>query len=621
MGQALLHRGPDSHGEWCDQEAGIAFAHRRLAIVDLSAAGHQPMLGASGRFVLTFNGEIYNHTSLRQELTESGQAPEWRGSSDTETLLAAIAAWGVAGALRRCAGMFAFAVFDRKDRVLTLARDRMGEKPLYYGWAGQTLVFGSELRALRQIPGCPAEISSVAVQLFLRFNYIPDPLTIFRDVFKLPAGHVLRVKKGHPQEKPEPYWSYAEGAEHGAAAPLDAPAHEVEDQLERALQRTIAGQLMSDVPLGALLSGGIDSSLVVALAQQQSSRPLKTFTIGFKEQEVNEAHFARSVATHLGTEHHELQLEAAAALDLVTDLPQIFDEPFADPSQMPTYLVSRMARETVTVALTGDGADEIFGGYSRYLAAPAMWQKVQHLPVGMRRRIGRGMRALPKAWIGRRARRVADAMGEDHGMDGIYLASLTQNPRAGQLVADAITPDALLLAPRRWPLDGTDAARFMALDAVTYLPGDLMTKVDRAAMAVSLETRAPYLDRDVMELAWRIPQDLKIRDKKTKWILRKLLAKHLPQTLIERPKMGFGIPVAEWLRGPLYELAEHYLSADRLRASGLLNVAVARQIWTRHKSRAEDNANAVWSLLMLQIWLEAHTSVQAGPSPVFRKAR
>ena len=605
MGNELYHRGPDSHGIWLDLDAGVAFSHQRLAIVDLTEAGQQPMQCATGRWTICFNGEIYNHQMLRNELEVQGHAPSWRGNSDTETLLAAVVAWGIEGTLNKAVGMFACALFDRRDRKLILARDRMGEKPLYYGWAEGTLVFGSELRALYKFPSLPMELDMTAVQMLLRFNYIPDPLSIFQGIRKLPAGHLVTIVKGKREADPRPYWTYADGARMGAAEPIDLQAASVANHLETTLSSAISGQLMSDVPLGALLSGGIDSSLVVALAQQRSEHPLKTFTIAFKEQDFNESHYARAVATHLGTDHHELELDSAAALDLVTELPNIFDEPFADPSQLPSYLVSKLARETVTVALSGDGADEIFGGYSRYQAAPAMWRKVRHLPSGLRRQVGHALSAAPGSLVGRRGRRIADALRQDHGIDGIYLSSLTQNPLATQLCKGSAIPPPLLLDTQSWPLNGMDAPRFMALDAITYLPGDLMTKVDRASMAVSLETRAPYLDRDVVELAWRIPQDMKIRKGQTKWILRQILGKYLPQSLIDRPKMGFGMPIAEWLRGPLRDLVETYLSRERLSDHGLFDVEVALQIWGRHKSGQEDNANAIWSLLMLQLWIEA----------------
>lgn len=615
MSVALHHRGPDSNGAWIEPGSGVALAHRRLAIVDLSQAGHQPMLDASGRWALTFNGEIYNHLTLRADLEAKGRAPtSWRGASDSETLLAVVAAWGVERAVEMAVGMFAFAVFDRREHVLTLARDRMGEKPLYYSWVGDTLIFGSELRALRPYPGFKGNIDRAAVEMLLRFNYIPEPLSIYTGVRRLLPGHFLRVTAGQEPEAAEPtvYWSYGEGAQEGYDAPLICSEEAASDQLEQLLGDAIEGQMMSDVPLGALLSGGIDSSLVVALAQARAAKPLKTFTIGFRESSVDEAHYARAVAEHLGTDHHELQFDSQTALDLVGDLPRIFDEPFGDPSQLPTYLVSRMARNRVTVALSGDGADEIFGGYSRYLAAPALWRQVKCLPIGLRLGMGKLIGALPPRMLGQRGRRIGAALMQSRDMDGIYLASLTQNERAIQMLLDRVPPSGLLLDHAGWPLSikgatvETDAAaaRFMALDATTYLPGDLMAKVDRASMAVALETRAPYLDRNVVELGWRIPQSMKIRGGTTKWILRQVLARYLPRALIERPKMGFGMPIGDWLRGPLRDLAEQTLSEARLRKDGLLNAAVARRVWQLHRDGVEDNANAVWSLLMLQLWLD-----------------
>lgn len=594
-------------------------AHRRLAIVDLSAAGHQPMVSGSGRFVLAYNGEVYNHLTLRQELAATGVAPAWRGHSDTETLLACIEAWGIEATLKRSVGMFSFALWDREQRRLILARDRAGEKPLYYGWQGDIFLFGSELKALRAHPAFNAAVDRSALALFLRHNYIPAPYSIHQGIFKLPPGTWLELRQGQRDLDPRAYWSLAELAEHGASDPFTGSDVEAVDEVARLLGNSVAGQQVADVPLGALLSGGIDSTLITALMQAQSRQPVRTFTIGFDEKAYDEATHARAVAAHLGTQHTELRLSANDALDLIPQLPSIYDEPFADPSQLPTHLVMRLARKHVTVALSGDAGDEFFGGYNRYFLGPQAWRRMGWMPAPARHALGALMTCVPahtiNRWTGPLASRLGVAQpgnkahklghGLRHvgGIDDLYVSLVTEWPDADGIVVDGFIPPNLLDARERWPGLADPVARMMALDGLTYLPDDILVKVDRAAMAVSLETRAPFLDRDVMEFAWRLPLHMKLRDGKGKWILRQLLDRYVPRDLIERPKMGFGIPLDEWLRGPLREWAGDLLAEDRLRREGYLHPEAITRTWNAHTRGQGSFGYRLWSVLMFQAWL------------------
>mgnify|MGYP001600720571 CR=1 FL=1 len=620
MAERIAHRGPDDSGTWCDAEAGIAFGHRRLSIIDLSSAGHQPMPSPNGRFVLAYNGEIYNHLDLRRQLEAQGAAPAWRGHSDTETLLACIEAWGIEHSLRASVGMFAFALWDRADRALVLARDRMGEKPLYYGWQGDTLLFGSELKALRAHPAFNAAVDRGALALLLRHNYVPAPYSIYQGIGKLPPGTWVRIVAGQRDIRPTPYWSLAEVAEHGVANPFDGSENEALDELERLLGNSVKGQMLSDVPLGALLSGGIDSSTITALMQAGSARPVRTFTIGFEERAHDEANHARAVAAHLGTEHTELRLGAADSLQLIPQLPAMYDEPFADSSQLPTHLVMKLARRSVTVALSGDAGDEIFGGYNRYFLGPKVWRRIGWLPPPARRALGAAMLALPAPAVNRLAgpfaRRVGIALPGDKmhklglrmrtvgSMDDLYASLVTEWPHAERMVVDGRIPPNLVDDRDRWPKLADPVARMMAMDALTYLPDDILAKVDRASMAVSLETRAPFLDRDVIAFGWSLPMSMKIRGGKGKWLLRRLLDRHVPRALIDRPKMGFGIPLDDWLRGPLREWAESLLSAERLRREGYFDPRPIRETWERHVQGNGSFGYRLWSVLMFQAWLE-----------------
>ena len=621
MAARITRRGPDDSGEWCDAQAGLAMAHRRLSILDLSPAGHQPMLSASGRWVLAYNGEIYNHLDLRRQLEASGAAPTWRGHSDTETLLACFEAWGVERTLQASVGMFAIALWDRNQRALYLARDRIGEKPLYYGWQGETFLFGSELKALKAHPDFNAAVDRGALALLLRHNYIPAPHSIWQGIHKLPPGTWLRLAHGQRDAQPQAYWSLAEVAERGTAQPFSGSEVEAIDGLEQRLSAAVHGQMMADVPLGALLSGGIDSSLIASLMQSNSSRPVRTFTIGFDEKQYDEAAYARAVAAHLGTDHTEMQLTANDALGLVPQLPSMYDEPFADSSQLPTHLVMKLARQHVTVALSGDAGDEFFGGYNRYFLGPKTWQRLGWMPPLLRRALGAAMTALPAHTVNQLAGPVARRLGiaqpgdkahklgrrlrHVEGIDDLYVSLVTEWPDAEDMVVAGFIPPNLLDERERWPNLLDPVARMMALDGLTYLPDDILTKVDRASMAVSLETRAPFLDRDVMEFAWRLPMHMKLRDGKGKWILRQLLDRHVPRALIERPKMGFGIPLDQWLRGPLREWAGNLLAEDRLRREGYLRPEAIIPTWQAHLRGEGSFGYRLWSVLMFQAWLEA----------------
>ena len=621
MADRIAHRGPDDHGVWVDEAAGLALAHRRLAIVDLSAAGHQPMRSASGRFVLAYNGEVYNHNDLRRDLEATGLAPAWRGHSDTETLLACIEAWGIEATLTRSVGMFAIALWDRQDRSLVLARDRAGEKPLYYGWQGGVFLFGSELKALRAHPAFNAAVDRGALALLLRHNYVPGPHSIYTGIHKLPSGTWLTLRQGERVVAPRAYWSLAEVAQRGMADPFSGSDSEAVDELARILGNAVAGQQVADVPLGALLSGGIDSSLIAALMQAQSSRPIRTFTIGFDEKAYDEATHARAVAAHLGTEHTELRLSANDALGLIPQLPSMYDEPFADSSQLPTHLVMKLARQHVTVALSGDAGDEFFGGYNRYFLGPTTWRRIGWMPAPLRRSLGSAMTAVPAHTVNHLAAPLARRLGvaqpgdkahklglrlrRVESIDDLYVSLVTEWPDAATMVLGGHIPPNLLDARDQWPRLQDPVARMMALDGLTYLPDDILTKVDRASMAVSLETRAPFLDRDVMEFAWRLPMHMKLRDGKGKWILRQLLDRHVPRALIERPKMGFGIPLDQWLRGPLCEWAGDLLAEDRLRLEGYLQPEEITRTWQAHLRGEGSFGYRLWSVLMFQAWLQS----------------
>ena len=616
MAAAIAYRGPDAEGAWVSAPDGVALAHRRLAIIDLSAAGAQPMHGAGGRHVIVFNGEIYNYSEVRAALPDQA----WRGHSDTEVLLAAIAAWGLEGALGRCAGMFAFGLWDRHERVLTLARDRLGEKPLYYGVAGGALLFGSELKALRAWPEWAGGIDRAALDDFTRHACIHAPRSIYRNVRKLPAACLLRIPladAGRALElEPRRYWNLERIA---AQAPAEIADAEAGSRLEVLLSAAVAQQMVADVPVGAFLSGGVDSSLIVALMQAQAKSPVRTFSIGFHEAGYNEAHHAKQVAAHLHTDHTELYVTAGEARAVIPDLSTMYDEPFADSSQIPTYLVARMARRAVTVSLSGDGGDELFGGYNRYFWAERLWRRMRMAPVGLRRLAAAAVRgvspahwdalwqAAPRRWQvvqpGDKLHKLAGLASARDGREA-YARLISQHRDAASLVigvdAEPATGEhALWRAPGR-----ALAENMMLADSLGYLPDDILVKVDRATMAVSLESRAPFLDHRVAEFAFCLPLSAKIRGGMGKWLLRRILDRHVPRELIERPKMGFGVPIDHWLRGPLKDWAAALIEPARLARDGYLKPEPIATAWREHQSGRRNLQHLLWNILMFQAWLD-----------------
>ncbi len=623
MTNAISHRGPDDEGEWCDAETAIALGHRRLSILDLSPQAHQPMQSHTGRFSIVFNGEIYNFRDLKEELCRNGVS--FRSTSDTEVMLAAFEHLGVVQALQRFVGMFAFALWDRSERTLYLARDRFGEKPLYYGWMGSTLLFGSELKALREHPHWNTEIDRDVLALFIRYGYVPGPHSIYHSVEKLQPGSTLAISRvnGHTNSRRIQYWSPREMVECGAQIPIDGDDEEIVNVFDVLLKRTIRQQMISDVPLGAFLSGGIDSSAIVAVMQSESSRPVKTFTIGFTEREYDEAKHARSVAESLGTDHAELRLTPEDAVAVVPKLPTLYDEPFADPSQIPTFLVSEFARRHVTVALSGDGGDELLGGYDRYVWGDRLWTRLAQMPQRLRAvlaialtavssqtwdRINRfGSRTVPQNYrvvaAGEKIHKLA-AMLAAKSATGMYrdLLSICHDPNV--VVIGASSPATLHSNEEPTQICEDFLSMGMYLDLTGFLPDDILVKVDRAAMGVSLETRAPLLDHRVAEFCWRLPRHFKLRRAQRKWLLRRVIERYLPTYDVDRPKMGFAIPLAAWLRGPLRPWAGRLLESSRLRREGFLNARFVQEKWSEHLSARKDCHRFLWNILMFQAWLE-----------------
>jgi asparagine synthase (glutamine-hydrolysing) len=623
MSDTLRHRGPDDAGTFVDDTAGVALGTRRLAILDLSALGHQPMASADGRYVVSFNGEIYNHLELRAQLEQLGVA--FRGTSDTEVLVAAFGQWGITDTLIRSNGMFALAVWDRHERELHLARDRFGEKPVYYGWAQRTLVFGSELKALRAHPCFEAAVDRDVLALYLRHNCVPAPYSIYRGVAKLMPGTVVtfaRSTGAGTLPTPVPYWSLAAMAETARRTPGDRPDDAAIDELDDVMRRAVSLRTRADVGLGAFLSGGIDSSLVVALMQAQATTKVKTFTIAFEDAGYDEAADARAVAAHLGTEHCELLVTARDALDLVPELPTVYDEPFADSSQIPTAVLARLTRRHVTVAMSGDGGDEFFGGYNRYVWAERYWRRLAPVPRPVRRMAGAALGALsPGRWDriaetldpvlppsmrvrmpGIKIHKAARVLGSaDLRETYRLLASHAERPE--RLVRGAVEAPSILSDPDAWPALADPVEQMMYLDAVTYLPDDILTKLDRATMAASLEGLLPFLDPAVAALSWRLPVGQKVHGTTGKWLLRRLLHRYVPATLVERPKAGFGVPLGDWLRGPLRAWAEELLGARRIEEEGYLVAEPVRALWSEHLSGRRDRSYELWDVLMFQAWL------------------
>ena len=671
MALAIQHRGPDDTGAWFEASSGIALGFCRLSILDLSSAGHQPMLSASGRFVLAFNGEIYNHNDLRDLLSASNlfqHANPWRGHSDSETLLACIEAWGLEKTLQKAVGMFAIALWDTQARTLHLARDRFGEKPLYYGWINTessnepAFVFGSELKALCAYPGFSNQVSREALALYMRFTYVPAPYSIYQNIFKLEPGCMLslntkinldRAKGCKPPDEVHVrnvlsaplrptsekdglsmhrWWSLASVVEVGVEKQISSEEDAIKS-LEQLLIEAVRSQSLADVPLGAFLSGGVDSSCIVALMQAQSSKPVKTFTVGFEEAGFDETPHARAVAQHLGTDHNEFFVSAKQAQEVIAELPSMYDEPFADSSQIPTHLVCKAARQQVTVALSGDAGDELFGGYNRYFWGPRIWSRLAWLPYPARQALGAAIRSIPTAgWdelsrrinaflpesknfvrAGDRAHKLAARLVGVHNLDDLYnsLVSEWQDPaqvvkcNGWEIGVNLQVPASMLSDPL--PAVGAEQhqLRMMYRDTMTYLPDDILCKVDRAAMATSLETRVPFLDHRVAELAWRLPLNMKIRDGQGKWALRQVLYKYVPKALIDRPKAGFAIPVGQWLRGPLRDWAEALLDEKRLEVEGYFYPKPIRDKWLQHLTGRYDHTPSLWAVLMFQSWLES----------------
>lgn len=613
MSDKLIHRGPDGAGVWFDVNAGLGLAHRRLAILDLSAHGAQPMHSASNRYVISYNGEIYNHQEIKQKLNAANAAPTWRGHSDTEIILAAFEAWGIEKSLSEFVGMFAIALWDKQTQQLFLIRDRLGEKPLYYGWEQDYLLFGSELNSLKAHFAWRQEIDPDAVNLLLQYSCIPAPYTIYQNVFKLEPGYFLCINADKSTHKVA-YWQLKNVINNAPSRKIAIT--EAIDTLEQKLSQAISQQMLADVPVGAFLSGGIDSSTVVALMQKQSAQPIKTFTIGFADTAYNEAEQAQAIAKHLNTQHTELYLSAAQTKEIIPDLPNFYDEPFADSSQVPTYVVAKLTREHVTVSLSGDGGDELFAGYNRYLWLNLVWRRISYLPKPLRKMLAKIImfcpprsldklsfilnRLLPSNLqqrnIGEKLHKLAAICNADSPL-AVYNKLIT----LWELDAQHLLPDLSGDLLRQ-----STTAKMMYTDSLRYLPDDILTKVDRAGMAVSLETRMPFLDHRVVEYAWSLPGDVKIRDGQSKWILRQILQRHVPPALFERPKMGFGVPLDQWLRGPLKTWAQDLLSNSMLQKHNFLNTPLITERWQAHLSNKGNWQHHLWSVLMFQAWYEAY---------------
>lgn len=617
MADAISHRGPDNKGVWSDHNPSIGFAHSRLSILDLSSAGNQPMHSSSGNYVIIFNGEIYNHKSLRSELELINQR-NWLGHSDTETLLAAIEEWGLKKTLVKAKGMFAIALWDKSSNKLSLACDRIGEKPLYYGWVNNQFVFSSELKSIKVFPEFNNRIDTNSLALFLRFNSIPAPYSIYKDIFKLEPGQIVEINSQSSKLEKYKFWSLEEVYKNGSENKFRGSSVQAINQLENILSEAVSSQMQSDVPLGAFLSGGIDSSTIVALMQSYSSSQVNTFTIGFNSKEFDESKHAEMVANHLGTNHFNKFVTEKDALDVIPNLPDIYDEPFADSSQIPTYLVSKFAKEKVTVALSGDAGDELFGGYNRYIFSQKMFKNISKTPDSIKKLMSKIMFSLSEEnWnfiLGRLMRNQYSNIGHKIHKTANIVSSKSIRDLHFKLISQIQNPSDWLKDSNEYESvfnDNEDRFKeldsveiMMAYDLISYLPTDILTKVDRAAMSVSLETRVPFLDPDVIQFSASIPMKFKIRNGVTKWLLREVLYKHVPKDLIERPKMGFAVPLAEWLRGPLKDWAESLLDEKRLHQEGFFNVEFVRDKWSEHISGRRNWSHQLWNVLMFQAWLE-----------------
>jgi asparagine synthase (glutamine-hydrolysing) len=632
MADALRHRGPDDHGVWSDPEARVAFGHRRLSILDLSPAGHQPMFSPSGRYVIVYNGEIYNCEELRCEL-RARRDVHFCGYSDTEVMLAAFEHWGVEPALERMNGMFAFALWDREERSLLLARDRYGEKPLYYGFAGETFLFASELKALRAHPVFRPEVDRDALACYLRFNCIPAPYSVYKGIRKLLPASVLYYRDGKVTTKT--YWTLRSSVERALADPFKGSSEEAEQELDGLLRDAVRLRMHADVPLGAFLSGGIDSSIIVALMQAQSPRPVRTFSIGFQEKGYDESAGARMVAKHLGTDHTELCVTSSEAIGLIGRLPKVYDEPFADSSQIPTLLVSQLARRYVTVSLSGDGGDEVFGGYNRYTWGGRVWNQLKATPRPLRLIAAAAMKAFgPGTWDGAfthmrpflpkslrlrmpgyKMHKLASLLPSDSPME-MYVGMASHWPGPERLVSGAAKLPPLHMVADQWLKFSEFELQAIYLDSITYLPNDILVKLDRATMAYSLEGRIPFLDPRVVEFAWRLPLRMKVRPSEGKWILRQVLYRYVPRELVERPKMGFGIPLDSWLRGPMREWAEGLMEPRRLREEGFFDADEVHSKWSDYLAGRGAWQFLLWDILMFQLWLHDQNSAEKSQSRI-----
>ena len=624
MGEAIATRGPDDSGEWFDNDSGIGLSHRRLSILDLSPAGHQPMVSASGRYILVFNGEIYNHKLIRTNLKLSSNAPNWKGTSDTETLLAGFDTWGIQTTIEKSIGMFTVAVLDRQSRTLTLGRDRLGEKPLYYGWQDGTFLFGSELKALRSHPAFKNEIDRSALSQYMRYSYVPGPYSIYNGISKLKPGNLLTVSSGNKEPTVSEYWSAKEVINAGLHQPYKGNTDEAITSLHDLLIDAVGQQMVADVPLGAFLSGGVDSSVVVALMQIQSNRPVRTFSVGFHEALYNEAPYAKAVAKHLGTDHTEFYLGSQDLLGAIPRLGHLYDEPFADSSQIPTFLISAMARQHVTVVLTGDAGDELFGGYNRYTITKSMWRTLSCLPVKIRFQLaGICTRISPEKWNsffsyvqqllpsgrglvnwGEKIHKSSEVLAAN-SISELYTGLVSHWTDPALIVNSHSESETTITDLFKYFTPCNDIEKMMAIDLLTYLPDDVLAKVDRAAMGVSLETRVPFLDHRVVEFAWSLPFHLKLNSGVGKWILRQVLYKYVPKELIQRPKQGFGVPIGPWLRKPLRDWAEELLDEKRIHDEGFFDPKLIRVKWQEHLSGQRNWQYHLWDVLMFQSWLDS----------------
>ncbi|MDF2713119.1 MAG: asnB [Paenibacillus sp.] len=624
MTDKIVHRGPDSSGMWSDSDTGVAMGHRRLSILDLSQEGHQPMISQSGRYHIVFNGEIYNYKLLRHMLEQenSEAVHQLRGSSDTEIMLACMELWGVEEAVKRFVGMFSFALLDRKENRLHLVRDRMGEKPLYYGWGKNVFLFGSELKAIKAHPDAVLEIDRGALTLYLRHNYIPAPYSIYKNIRKMMPGTILTFDLSTRTYKVAPYWTVEQAIGQGKSAIFTGTDVDAVQSLDALIRDSVKQQMVADVPLGAFLSGGIDSTSIVAVMQSQSIKPIKTFTIGFHEEGYNEAEHAKIIAQYLGTDHTEMYISSRQAMDVIPLIPELYDEPFSDSSQIPTFLVAQLAKKHVTVSLSGDGGDELFGGYSRYFTAQRIWRKLDRFPKLGRMGASKFIQSISKdrwdksfGWlspllatsgksgpVGDKMHKLAGLLGEPTSRT-FYKSLISHCDSPESIVIGGSEPDTVF-AGRRSEALFEYMEEMMYLDSISYLPDDILVKVDRAGMGVSLESRIPLLDHRIVEFAWRLPLSMKVRNQKGKWLLREVLHQYVPSEMMDRPKKGFGVPIESWLRGPLREWAESMLDESKIRSQGFFDPVPIRQKWEEHISGKRNCHSYLWNILMFQAWYE-----------------